>query len=853
LYKNYRIHWSYDQNQLPVGYTAADLVLAAFNPETGQSGYLTAEKAGSTENSLTFLASHFSVFQLGILDRENQQLNYASRTELGYEDDFYFAEVVYQDNSVTHNKKQSAVSAEYLTNLPLILSYQVNEKEQKVNISWNKPDTLACFVYKRLPGQTYQLLGIANTNYYEDELTENASYLVTTVKDLFLRSVNNYHLISNEITIDLSAPVQPAEPHLAGFDQVEGKKVLSWENHSFDTDRFFVYKYVQDQDYYYTETQIPLFTDHYYEKGEKSVYLVWALDKSGNASAPLVYLSEDADSMVGVYRVHSSKTTKITYHNLQLEIDPRALPVGSYIAVGQLEAGSMRPQPGNITNVTEGEGYYVTVNGDPDSRLLKEVKLAVPYDVDKLPEELSEKNILTYYFDEKKGKWLTFNRVEIDRQNSRIVNKTSHFCQFYTGAASVQAQPPQAKGINTNPVNIDAVDPLAGIKGIAPPVPNNMGTANVSYPIDVPEGVNGMTPGISINYSSESKEGNCGIGWNLGESTITIQTKNKGVPKYDNSTDTLLFDGMELVEVETDVYRLKNEGSFSKIVKSGNSFIVYQTDGSKLYYGLTENERLADPSDLNKIYIWKLSKIEDSFENTITYQYGEVLEGGKRVNLYLETIFYGYNDVYTVNFTWEERIDDRISYISGFRINNNKRLKEIAVKHDTTELKKDELVYLADIQNKSILKKILEIKDGNTINEQEFEYQESTNKIDTPLNHHAWLVDNAWGSVFDRYPIHIDNDNTRKTLLDMNGDGLADRISHRYNGTYGIYVGLNNGSGFDTPTKWLANNEWGSSTDRYPIYTDTDGNTCQTLLDMNGDGLPDRVSHRYNGTYGIYV
>ena len=115
---------------------------------------------------------------------------------------------------------------------------------------------------------------------------------------------------------------------------------------------------------------------------------------------------------------------------------------------------------------------------------------------------------------------------------------------------TVQSEPPQAKGINTNPINIQKVDPMAGIRGVSVPEANNKGSANVSYPIAIPEGINNLTPSVSINYSSEEKEGDCGYGWNLGVSRIEIDTK-KVVAKYD-ITDILLLDGAELVKIDSD-------------------------------------------------------------------------------------------------------------------------------------------------------------------------------------------------------------------------------------------------------------------------------------------------------------
>ena len=172
---------------------------------------------------------------------------------------------------------------------------------------------------------------------------------------------------------------------------------------------------------------------------------------------------------------------------------------------------------------------------------------------------------------------------------------------------TIQSEPPQAKGVNTDPINIQTVDPMTGIKGIIAPSPNNMGSVNISYPISIPEGINGMTPQINLSYSGPEAYGNCGFGWNLFEDKIEVDTKN-GVPKYDGN-NTLLYNGQELIGIGGGIYRAKKEMLFSKIVKSGNMFTVYEIDGTKKYYGENDNTRLYNPIENSKIFRWNLTRI----------------------------------------------------------------------------------------------------------------------------------------------------------------------------------------------------------------------------------------------------
>ena len=118
-----------------------------------------------------------------------------------------------------------------------------------------------------------------------------------------------------------------------------------------------------------------------------------------------------------------------------------------------------------------------------------------------------------------------------------------------------------------------------------------------------------------------------------------------------------------------------------------------------------------------------------------------------------------------------------------------------------------------------------------------------------------WLADNAWGGgLADTYAQYTDDsDHTVRMLIDMDGDGLPDRVSSKYGGDAGLYVGLNTGSGFAAPTQWLNSGAWGYADDCYPQTSDGEGGTTRVLLDLTGDGRPDRVSYEYLATYGLWV
>jgi hypothetical protein len=88
----------------------------------------------------------------------------------------------------------------------------------------------------------------------------------------------------------------------------------------------------------------------------------------------------------------------------------------------------------------------------------------------------------------------------------------------------------------------------------------------------------------------------------------------------------------------------------------------------------------------------------------------------------------------------------------------------------------------------------------------------------------------GWTSQ-DKYP---------RTLADVNGDGRADVVGFAASG---VYVSLSTGTGFDSPTRWIAGYGYAAggwtSQDKYPRF----------LADVNGDGRADVVGFAASGVY----
>ena len=93
-------------------------------------------------------------------------------------------------------------------------------------------------------------------------------------------------------------------------------------------------------------------------------------------------------------------------------------------------------------------------------------------------------------------------------------------------------------------------------------------------------------------------------------------------------------------------------------------------------------------------------------------------------------------------------------------------------------------------------------------------------------------------------------------LMDVNGDGLPDRVMRDYNPPYtNFIVQFNNGAGFEPAQNWGPINTQGQSNNiTWGEVVGTDNSTTWAqLVDINGDGLPDRVMRKYSGSYTNWV
>jgi RHS repeat-associated protein len=384
---------------------------------------------------------------------------------------------------------------------------------------------------------------------------------------------------------------------------------------------------------------------------------------------------------------------------------------------------------------------------------------------------------------------------------------------------------------------------------------SDSGQATYSIPLHTPPGTNGLTPSLSLNYSSNAGNGIFGNGWSLsglsGIARCGSTWAQDGVAREprNDSFDKFCLDGQKLRLVSGtygqagSTYRTEIE-SFSRITANGiagngpASFTVETKDGLVYTYGGTDDSRIESLGQ-STIRFWAVSRIRDRSSvtdgNAIKFAYTKDATYG---SFRISTIQYAENPAqsvtapYTISFNYEPIPSGEIDaiYAEGAQIRRVVRATQINVTHSNgTLIRRYNLSYEPTLSStsKSRLASIQECAGvaPNCFSPTIFTYQNGTNGLGAEVLTSATIPFTA----------------SRPFPMDVNGDGRDDLVytSSDVSGGGSWMVLLANASGgYSSPINTgIANVNYAGA----------------TTIDYDSDGRRDLLVPYSGGTWWVML
>ncbi len=347
-------------------------------------------------------------------------------------------------------------------------------------------------------------------------------------------------------------------------------------------------------------------------------------------------------------------------------------------------------------------------------------------------------------------------------------------------------------------VNPDTTSTAVGVMGGTFGV-SATGGATYTIPIDVPQGIGGLQPHLSIVYNSQAGNGLCGYGANLaGISCITRGPRDiyhDGTAHGMNyqADDALYLDGVRLLlssgtPGQDGAEYTPESDPYTRVIVHGNCTSTYNniyyevrgSDGMTYLYGDDNGSYLSytDGNGVQKKNLWYLTYAVQPSGNYIYYFYQEY------DNYILPLmIAYGVNEnqmsssCSIVEFAYELRTDTVLIHFDGQNGSMNKRLKTITCKTNDEVFRSYTLNYNTTGDGTAYkYSRLTSVTEKNAQNETlpssilNWSFLPSSScavndiTVNTPTNIPSQISNYSWEQ--------------QKILSgDMNGDGLTDIIS----------------------------------------------------------------------------
>ena len=536
----------------------------------------------------------------------------------------------------------------------------------------------------------------------------------------------------------------------------------------------------------------------------------------------------------------------LTVGRARLAVPSGAMTRPRVLSITPLKKGEIAQLPTGMVNVTGNcgsmmaasdtvAGYRFLPHGNHFSRHM--ASITVPYDSTLIPKGYTVDDIHTYFYDEMKHQWTMLKSTGVDKENEVAMAETSHFTDVINGIIKVPESPETQSYVPTGIKDLKAADPSAGIQQIEAPTPNQNGTANIAYTFETPAGRNNIAASAGLQYSSDGSSSYVGYGWSLPVTSIDIETR-WGVPRFDEKyeSESYLLMGQQLNDRlyrRTDSLERSSdkqfyptiEGSFNKIIRKGNSpanyyWEVTAKDGTIYSYG-GYNGQVSDSTTIrdskNNIIKWALQRITDVHGNFAAFHYQKAGN-----NLYPSRYTWtGYKEeegLFSIEFEIDSISDERVDVTRNGRLGllqtDAALLKKVIVKNNGMQLRAYKPNYETGPFGKTLLKSMDQLdSEDNLVASQSFDYYNDVEK--------GLFADDVitYTADADSYGKSISNKH-----LSLLGVGSAK------NNTVG--GGLMVGAGWGPAT---------ASAGASYSYSSSGNEGHVTIIDINGDGLPDKV------------
>ncbi|MDP3912944.1 MAG: FG-GAP-like repeat-containing protein [Bacteroidota bacterium] len=412
---------------------------------------------------------------------------------------------------------------------------------------------------------------------------------------------------------------------------------------------------------------------------------------------------------------------------------------------------------------------------------------------------------------------------------------------------------PFSNQINSTPDIFGNSYVVGAIDGSASVSPS--GAAAYEIPIKVAPGTGGMTPQLSIEYSSQGSDGLLGVGFSISGLSAISRSPNSikdGVisPVNLDGNDKFSLDGNRLISVSGSYgannteYRTENN-SFSKIISytttstRPESFVVYTKSGLIYEYGKTTDSKFKGQNSEHVIY-WLLNRVSDTKGNYYTISYIQDRANGAykpdRIDYTGNATSSPVLTTYcSIRFIYDSRTVTNTTYIKGNKSCVSSLLSKIQVYYQENVVKSYILNYNTPNYGKYLLAKVTESSaNGDKVAPVTFDWFLNNN-----YKPYEWANDQSY------YPQQFVKYNNEIYLGDFNGDGKTDFVATPISGTYANKWGL-----------FLAN-ELGSQCTYVNSEAVMDGFKKIITGDFNGDGKTDiiqcrQVSGNSNINYFVY-